>query len=153
MRKYALPVILMFMSIVNSNGQEKRPTWETQLAHKEGQVELKQLPVIKPKLSVDGKIAEVSVINNTDITLSYSGYNTHAPIVYKKVLVEGEWQAGLTGFCGTGLKKLTLKPGEKMTVKIHVPKIAVQNFMLFKNAENPDEYSVVKLFESTQASN
>ena len=128
--------------------EQAPPTWETQLAHKKGQLLLTQLPTVTQKISEDEKNVEITIYNPSDVTLSYRGYSINGPIIYKKVYVEGKWEAGMTGFCGTGLQTFTLKPGEEITLNIHVPKIAVQNFMVFKNADNPDQYSIVKLFES-----
>lgn len=67
-------------------------------------------------------MASFRASNGTDAPVSYRGYSEEGPLYQCEVLEAGVWQANPLGWCGTGLEKHALEPGERMDFSAVVPR-------------------------------
>ena len=123
--------------------------WEAQVAHGDDESELAFVPKVKQLKSVDGFIL-VEVTNPTKHPLTYFGYAKDLPQLFQKEWIEGKWTAADWDWCGTGMSRYTLQGFERIEFKIFDRPVLTQSFTLFRNPEDPDQFSLVKLTESGQ---
>lgn len=70
------------------------------------------------------------------------------PQIFVKEKRDGKWVATSWDWCGTGLKSHIVKSSKTTTFEIHITKSPIQIFTIFRNAKDPNEFSLVKLYES-----
>lgn len=61
--------------------------------------------------------AEFVVRNASHATLWFSGYGRRSPLYSLELLDGGKWVAAPVGFCGNGIARFALRPGERITFR------------------------------------
>jgi len=142
----AIPIITaMFAFLCCAPGAEL-PGWEGLITHTNSERELRATPTITAQRTNEARIY-LRVENRTGIDIEYHGYSKDTPQIFIKEKRDGKWVATSWDWCGTGMQRHVLKNQKTTTFEIHVTKSPIQFFTIFRNAKDPKEFSLVKLYE------
>lgn len=144
-------IVAALFTLVSCVKGVKAPGWEELISHKDSDRELRAAPVITIQKSVQNdKLATMVLLveNQTGIDIDFFGYSKFRPQLFFKKKRGGNWEATAWDWCGTGMEKHVLKNQRATTFEIGITKGPVQVFTIFRNANDPKEFSLVKLYES-----
>jgi hypothetical protein len=125
--------------------------WESEVVHKFSQKDLQTTPKITvQKVVQDSNQGNVVLLveNRTGIDLAYNGYSEKGPQLFVKQKRYGKWVATSWDWCGTGMEKHVLRNQQTAAFHVRVGQDPVQVFTIFRNANDPDQYSLVKVYEN-----
>ena len=138
-------IAALFASLCYAQGAEP-VGWERMITHKNSEKELRTVPTIAVQ-STNGVKVHLGVENSTGIDIEYYGYSKETPQIFIKERRDGKWVATSWDWCGTGMERHVVKDKRKTTLEIHVTRSPVQVFTIFRNAKDPKEFSLIKLYE------
>jgi len=143
-------VAVLGLFALSLNAQVTEPSdWESLMAHKDSERELRSAPTITVQ-STNRKEITLRVENRTGIDLVFRAYaygTKKTPQTFYKEKRDGKWVATSWEWCGTGLQKHIVKNQTTITIEVHQTDTPVQIFTVFRNAHDPTEFSLIKLYE------
>ena len=142
----AIPVITVLFSYLCSVQGAESVGWERIITHKSSEKELRSAPTITVQRT-NQAIVHLRVENRTGVDIEYHGYSKATPQIFMKERREGKWVATSWDWCGTGMESHVVKNQKTTTLEIRVTRSPVQVFTIFRNAKDPKEFSLIKLYE------
>ena len=142
MNKLLLALFLLASSLVSA---EELTGWEKIIQHEEGEVKLTSLPTISVEVNTEKVL--VTIDNQTDTDLTYSGYGKTSPQLFIKRKENDEWVPSGWDWCGTGMERYNLKKGKKVVFELRKTHEPTQVFTIFTDENNRKAFSLIELYK------